>query len=339
MEHSVSTVQDGVTGMRIFLGVDAGGSKTHALLVDEAGAVLGSGTGGTGNHQMGGLDSAMREISRAVCQALLSAQLEPRQVELGCFCLAGADLPQDYRMLQNALDTQELARQVVIKNDSIAALRCGLMRPWGVAIICGSGFNAAGRGQDGREIVLPGLGPISGDWGGGGDLVVIEMIRAVMRAWDGRGRPTMLTRAVLDRLGKSSEEELLAALYNRKLTRRQMLPLTPLLFDVADAGDSVARELVARMGTEAGVTANALLRRLDLLDTDAEVVLSGSVFKGRGTLLMDTVRQVVRAVAPAARIVRPKLEPVAGAALLALDLAGLNASTAAYAGLEKVFSK
>ncbi len=337
MGHSISTVQDGVAGMRIFLGVDAGGSKTHALLVDEAGAVLGSGAGGTGNHQMSGLDSAVREISQAVCQALNAAQVEPGQVELGCFCLAGADLPQDFHMLQSALVGQELARQVVIKNDSIAALRSGLTRSWGVAVICGSGFNAAGRGKDGREIVLPGLGAISGDWGGGGDLV-IEMIRAVMRAWDGRGRPTMLTRAVLERLGKSSEEELLSALYNRKLTRRHMLPLTPLLFDVADAGDSVARELVVRMGTEAGVTANALLRRLDLQDTDAEVVLSGSVFKGRGTLLLDSVRQVVRAVAPAARIARPRLEPVAGAALLALDLSGLSADSAAYAGLEKVFS-
>lgn len=323
--------------MRIFLGVDAGGSKTHALLVDETGAVLGSGTGGTGNHQMGGLDAAVREICRAVNAALRGAQAQPEQVDLGCFCLAGADLPQDYRMLQNALEAQDLAAQVVIKNDSIAALRCGLTRSWGVAVICGSGFNAAGRGQDGREIVLPGLGAISGDWGGGGDLV-IEVIRAVMRAWDGRGRPTMLTRAVLDRLGKSSEEEMLAALYNRKLTRRHMLPLTPLLFDVADAGDGVARDIVVRMGTEAGVTANALLRRLDLLDTDAEVVLSGSVFKARGNLLLDTVRQVVRAVAPVARIVRPKLEPIAGAALLALDIAGLSVAREAYAGLEKVFS-
>jgi N-acetylglucosamine kinase-like BadF-type ATPase len=320
--------------MRIFFGVDAGGSKTHALVLDETGAALGFGTGGTGNHQMGGLDAAMREICAAVNGALQAAKVEPQQVELGCFCLAGADLPQDYRLLQNALDAQNLARQVVIKNDSIAALRCGLSRPWGVAVICGTGFNAAGRGKDGREIVLPGLGPISGDWGGGGDLV-IEMIRAVMRAWDGRGKPTLLTGAVLDRLGKASEEDLLTALYNRRLTRRHMLPLAPLLFEVADAGDVVAREIVIRMGTEAGVTANALLRRLDLLDSDAEVVLSGSVFKGRGALLVDTVRQVVRAAAPTARIVCPRLEPVAGAALLALDLAGLPAPLEAYARLER----
>ncbi len=323
--------------MGIFLGVDAGGSKTHALLLDESGAVLGFGSGGCGNHQTGGLDSALREISRAVTGALEQAQARPEQVALGCFCLAGADLPQDFRMLGKALEAQRLAQQVVVKNDCIAALRCGLSRAWGVAVICGTGFNAAGRAQDGREIVLPGLGAISGDWGGGADLA-LEVIRAVMRAWDGRGRPTRLTRVVLERLGRDSEEALLADLYNRRIPRRSLLPLAPLLFEIADGGDGVAREIVTRMGTEAGVTANALLRRLDLLDSDAEVVLSGSVFKGQGTLLVDTVRGVVRAAAPRARMVQPRLAPVAGAALLAMELAGCTIPIGVQARLETTLS-
>lgn len=305
------------------------------MLLDETGRLLGFGAAGAGNHQMGGLDSALHEISTAARGALSTAGVAPEQVELGCFCLAGADLPQDFRLLQNALEGQGLARQVVIKNDCMAALRCGLSRPWGVAVICGTGFNAAGRAQDGREIVLPGLGLISGDWGGGGDLVE-EMIRAVMRDWDGRGRPTALTRAVLDALGKNSAEELMLALYNRRLSRRRLLPLAPLLFEVAETGDAVAREIVVRMGAEVGVTANTLLRRLDLLQSDAEVVLSGSVFKGTGTLLLDTVRQVVRGAAPRARLVRPALEPVAGAALLALDLAGIGCPPDAQAALARV---
>lgn len=319
--------------MGIYLGVDAGGSKTHALLVDECGAVLGFGSGGCGNHQTGGLDSALREIGRALTAALDQAATRPEQVTLGCFCLAGADLPQDFRMLGEALEAQRLAQQVVVKNDCIAALRCGLSRAWGVAVICGTGFNAAGRAPDGREIVLPGLGAISGDWGGGADLA-LEVIRAVMRAWDGRGRPTRLTRAVLERLGRASEEALLADLYNRRIPRRSLLPLAPLLFEVADGGDAVAREIVTRMGTEAGVTANALLRRLDLLESDAEVVLSGSVFKGQGSLLVDTVRGIVRAAAPRAHIVLPRLAPVAGAALLALELAGLLVTPQIHRRLE-----
>jgi hypothetical protein len=64
--------------------------------------------------------------------------------------------------------------------------------------------NAAGRAPDGREIGLPGLGAISGDWGGGSALG-LEMVRAIMRAWDGRGKPTLLTRGVLAHYGVPDE--------------------------------------------------------------------------------------------------------------------------------------
>jgi N-acetylglucosamine kinase-like BadF-type ATPase len=35
--------------MRYFLGVDAGGTKTHALITDETGQAVGFGAGGPGN--------------------------------------------------------------------------------------------------------------------------------------------------------------------------------------------------------------------------------------------------------------------------------------------------
>ena len=56
--------------MRFALGVDGGASKTHALVVEETGKVLGFGVGGTGNHQVSGLESALHEINWAVKEAL-----------------------------------------------------------------------------------------------------------------------------------------------------------------------------------------------------------------------------------------------------------------------------
>jgi hypothetical protein len=55
-----------------------------------------------------------------------------------------------------------------------------------------------------------------------------------------------------------------------------------------------------------------------------DVVLAGSVFKGRGPLLIDTITQAVHRVAPQARIVRPQLEPALGSVLLAYDALGLT---------------
>ncbi len=309
--------------MRVVLGVDGGSSKTHAVLVDESGTLLGFGKAGIANQHTSGLENGLKEVAASVRMALQAAQLQPQDVELGCFCLAGADVAEDFRILTPALEALNLARKVVVKNDTAAGLRSGLTRSWGVVIICGTGFNAAGRGRDGKEIGLPSLGPLSGDWGGGGTLGV-EAVGAVMRSWDGRGQPTMLTRLVLDALHVSSEEDFLSGLYHGQITREHILALTPLLFEAAEAGDSVARELVIRMGTEVGVTANVFLRRLDLADTDAEVVLAGSVFKAKGPLLIDTATKIIHDASPKARIVRPRFEPVAGAALSALEMVGVQ---------------
>jgi N-acetylglucosamine kinase-like BadF-type ATPase len=300
------------------LGVDGGGSKTHALVLDETGRALGFGQAGTGNHQADGLAAAVAEIERAVSAAFAEARLESETLHRACFCLAGADLPEDYTMLQSAMESLGVAHTVAIKNDSFAALRSGLTRPWGVAVICGTGINAAGRAPDGREFVFPALGSYSGDWGGGAGLAE-EMVRLMMRAWDGRGRPTLLTELILRALALPSPEALLRALYLEQMDSRRLLDLVPLLFQAAEAGDAVARDLVVRQGTEMGVMVNALIRRLDLATLPVEVVLAGSVFKGQGTLLAHTVAQVVRPVAPQARLVRPRYEPVAGAALLALE--------------------
>ena len=185
--------------MDCVLGVDGGASKTLCLAASQDGRILGLGRSGPSNHQVCGLEAATAEIARSVREALAHGGVSAQEVRLGMFCLAGADLPEDYVMLERAVESLEVCRQVVVKNDTMAALRSGLSRPWGVVVICGTGTNAAGRAPDGREIILPGLGRISGDWGGGAEIST-EIIRRVMRAWDGRGEPTALVQMVLDAL-------------------------------------------------------------------------------------------------------------------------------------------
>lgn len=307
--------------MDLVIGVDGGASKTLCLAARRDGRIIGWGHAGTSNHQVCGLENAVTQIAQAVAEATEPAGIPPHEITLGMFCLAGADLPDDYAMLTQALEGLGLCRQVVVKNDTMAALRSGLSRSWGVVVICGTGTNAAGRAPDGREIVWPGLGYISGDWGGGAQ-ISHEIIRRVMRAHDGRGQPTVLLQMVLDFLNVPSPEALIQMLYKGHIGEYRLLDLVPLLFEAALTGDQVACELVKEIGTETGVMARTLIRRLSLQDTEVEVVLAGSVFKAKGPLLVDTVRQVVHEVAPWAVIVLPKYEPVVGALFLALEAVG-----------------
>jgi len=320
------------------LGVDAGATKTAALVADERGNVLGRGQAGPANHQTAGLEPAMAEL-RCACEEALAQSGASPPVDAGVYGLAGADLPVDFALLTPAVEGMGFARKVQVRNDTMVALRSGLKRSWGVAVVCGTGFNGGGIGPDGQEVQLPGVGALSGDWGGGADIAQ-EVIRLISRAHDGRGQSTTLTEMVLTALGFASVEELIVQLYQSRydyypgrFDQRRLLTLVPLAFEAAYDGDQVAQDLLVRLGTEVGITATSIIRRLGLETTDVEVVLAGSVFQGRGPLLMDTVTQVLHRSVPRARVVLPEFEPVVGAVLLALESLQVEVDEAVYANL------
>lgn len=317
-----------MAAVRTLLGVDAGGTKTHCLVGLPDGRMLGFGAAGVGNHQAGPR-RALREISRAVTRALRSAGLE--QVDLGVYALAGADLPSDYDFLSGAIEQHGHARARLVLNDSLAALRSGAS--WGVAVTCGSGINAAGRSPDGRQVVMPGLGWHSGDWGGGHDLGV-EAIRAVMRARDGRGEPTLLTQRLLQHWSLPDEEALLVALSQRRIGPAEIRALPQLIFEVEGQGDPAARAIVERLAGEVGLMAVSLIRRLGLGDERVPVVITGGVLQAATPTLDAGVLQRVLPVAPRAHLVRPARRPVVGAVLMALEEAGQAVNEPVLARLE-----
>jgi len=303
--------------MRYVLGVDAGASKTLALVAEETGVIRGLGRAGPGNHQTVGLENAIAAIRSACMEAFFQASVQA-PVKVGVFGLAGADLPEDFSLLTQAMERLALAQKVRVENDAMVALRAGTSRSWGVVVVCGTGFNAAGIAPNGRTFRLPGLGWISGDWGGGWD-IAREAIRTVARAWDGRGSPTLLTPLILEFFGVTSVEALISALYHRRLPEEKILEIVPLVFEAAWQGDVAAQSILIRLGEEVGIAAGTVIRKLGLERTDVEVILAGGVFKGKGPLLLDTIIQTVHKAAPNARIVLPKYAPVVGALLLALE--------------------
>jgi len=305
------------------IGIDAGGSKTYCLAARIDGAITGFGRAGVGSFEVAGIDKAKENILAAVEDALAQSGASKDEVELGCFALAGADFyPEDFEMLTKAMQELGVCRNVLVKNDSIAGLRAGITRPYGVVVIMGSGFNGAGIGKDGKEVRYFAEGFIFGDLGGGGQ-IAREALYHSFRGWDGRGRPTSLAKRALEHFGAEDMERLARILYYNRESWKKIFGLCPAVFEEAFDGDEVARDIIRKFGEEAGISANAIIKRLGLEQDDVEVVLAGSVFKGKGPLMLDTVRGIVRQVAPRAQVITPKYEPVVGALILALEAAGI----------------
>ena len=314
------------------IGVDGGASKTYALTADLAGNILGFGAGGCGSYESGGMETAKAEIARAA--ALASASLaDPRAIS-ACLGLAGADFPEDFEILYNALRPMGLAHKLRILNDSLIALRGGTPRPYGVVVIMGSGTNCAGISKDGREERNISEGYLFGDWGGANSIGT-EAMHLAYRAWDGRGEPTVLVDYIKRHFGVDDLYELAKQLYYKKIPRQKVWLLTPLVFEAACEGDKVACGIVRRIGVEAGTCANAMMRKLDLTGEEIDIVLAGSVFKGKGDLLFDTIRETVRPVNPRAAITLPRFEPVVGALFAALEDAGVMVDANVLSNVER----
>jgi N-acetylglucosamine kinase-like BadF-type ATPase len=328
-----------MTPLAAVLAIDGGNSKTDVALVAADGSLLALARGGASNHQAVGRDAALATLTSLVRDVAAQAGLAARAPVAGhtSACLAGADLADEEAELTATIGAQGWSDTATVVNDTFAVLRAGLDddtpgRHWGIGVVCGQGTNCAGVAPDGRSFRFLALGPISGDWGGGGDLGRDALWWAA-RAEDGRGPDTELRRAVPAHFGVSRVEDVTVGVYRGTIGYAELDGLTALLLAVARAGDDVARDVVLRQADEVCAMATVTARNLGLGGgpdgTRVPVVLGGSVLTARDPLLTDAIIERLAARLPRARVRIIDAPPVLGAALLGLDHADAPAAALA----------
>lgn len=309
------------------LGVDGGGSKTYAVVVDEFGKRSGTGVTGCGNHQGPGIEVALSNIRGAIECALSEAQLQPEDIAIAVYGLAGADREKDFSILRPALATLPFQNWEVVC-DTRAGLRTGTTDNVGVVLVCGSGTNAMARNAGGETIQTGGMGTLFGD-AAGGQYMAYQTFRAAMRSWEHRDRPSILTKLVAQHLGFREME----AVFNHYLDHdinHVPADLTVVLHRAADAGDALAIRLLRETGHELGLAANSVIRRLGGFDELViPIVLVGSVIqKGKSQYLLGALEQTIRSENARIELRIPEMAPVYGAVLLGMDQLGLEPTSA-----------
>ena len=305
---------------RYFLGVDIGGTKSHALVADETGHALGWGTGGPGNWELVGYDGLAATLKAITDEALRMAAVGKLRLAGAGLGIAGYDWPSQAEAHHQAIATLELTAPYEFVNDTTIGLIAGATQGWGVAVVSGTGCNCRGRNPQGREGRVVGCGEHFGEYGGAGELVG-KALQAVALAWTRRGPATRLTEAFVALTGAADAADLLEGLsmYRYRLSAEA----APRVFQVAAEGDGVARGLIRWAGRELGSLAVGVIRQLDIEQLEFEVVLIGSMFKGSAALA-EALAETVHSVAPGARLVRLTAPPVIGGVLLAMAQAGLD---------------
>jgi glucosamine kinase len=311
--------------MRYVLGIDAGGTKTRALVADETGQVVGDALGGGANLRTHGELEVEKVLHAVIEDACMDAPATPDAVALG---IAGADRPPDEAVLRAILRRIGFRNHVVVTNDARIAFVAGSPERVGLALVCGTGSIAWGRNRAGKIARSGGWGWHVGDEGSG-FWIGERAIRAVLRAVDGRGPATTLDRALSEHFAIAEPEQILYAIYDREFPRTRVAKFAAQVDAAARTGDAVANGILADAAAELVCAASSVRDQLELEEGPYDVVLSGGTFAAVPILELDVGR---RLESPRARVRTLTQAPAIGAvklAIEALDLPDPSAGRAA----------
>ena len=306
--------------MNYFLGIDVGSSKTHALIVDEAGRCVGFGKSGGGNHQGVGYERLGEVLQQSFAAACRMAGVASPQIAGAGFGVAGYDFPSEREAHLQAVRSLGLSCPMEIVNDGWNGLFAGATGGIGVNVTAGSGVNCRGRGRQGQEGRVVGNGVDFGEFGGAIE-IVYRARQFVNYAWIKRIPPTRLTDIFLEATGARDEVDLMEGLSNSYYHLFPYLAIQ--IVEAARTGDAAALEVVRWSGEELGWLAVSVARQIGMENEEVEIVQSGSVFDA-GEIIVEPMHTLVLKHCPRAKLIRLDGPPVVGPVLLGMEQAGFD---------------
>jgi glucosamine kinase len=288
------------------VGIDGGGSRTRAVLV--CGKRRVQVEGGTVRIGAVGIGEACERIVNLLAEIKLKGELPGFDAVVAG--IAGVWLPEERQRVGQVLRWMARERglvieQLLVTSDAEIAIEGAFGGAPGVVLIAGTGTIAIGKTARGELVRCGGWG-IELDDEGSGAWIGREGLTAVVRALDGRGRPTQLTErlAALYPEIRPDQPRTIVAAYNERLF--DYPTLTPLVMACAAAGDEVCREILVRAAHHLAELLRALLRHFPT--RPVPLVLMGGMLENH-TPLAELFRRELQ------RLPEYALQPAQGTAL------------------------
>ena len=299
------------------VGVDGGGTKTEAVIMNANQRVIGEGLAGPSNPLRVGIAGAAASIREAIDNACASAKIRRGDLLAAQIGLAGARRQELRERMRETLTPLDIGEIEVVTDASIALYGATGGAP-GLVVIAGTGSICCGINARRKRFCAGGWGPIAGDEGGGAWLAR-RALRAVAHAFDGRGPQTALNDLACTYFHVTSPDDLTTAIYAPTITNERLAGFGRDVVNAAKDKDPVALQIVADGGTELGRAAVAVIRHLQMERDRFQIAYVGGVFRAAGELMLHTLREEVRQVAPRAFFEPPHFAPAVAAARMARE--------------------
>jgi N-acetylglucosamine kinase-like BadF-type ATPase len=297
----------------VYIGIDGGGTRARAVLLDYAGAVVARVDGPAGIVDARDPAAAAGVVAAVAADLLRKAGHAPPAAAL-CCGLAGAGRDRERAAVTAALEATGVARRVLVLGDAEVAMADAFDSEPGVLLVAGTGSIAWARDTTGAAVRVGGWGRWFGDEGSGYALAR-DALTAIARAADGRDPPTSLTEHVLRAAACQEPADLIR--FAEQAAKRDIAALAPTVLSCAADGDPAALRVRAAAAASLVELAQAAARRAGL--ASPQVALAGGLIEA-GSALRDAVVSGLHAAMPGCAVRPDAVDAARGAARLASGL-------------------
>lgn len=283
----------------LYIGIDAGGTKTTLYAATADGQVHFEGRSGPANLRVQGVLQAYATIT-----GLAEDAQDILDLPIGGLCVGAAGAGDPIRRTELSQRLQQWSSvPITVTTDADIALRAALGTAAGYLVIAGTGSIVYARSADGIIHRAGGWGYKLGD-DGSGTALGQAALRAVAAAFDG-GMATLLTAL----LARRHSVQDLTGVIDLAFASSSLAVYAPLVFKAAAKGDAVA---VAIVDTAATQLAGHVLRLAKAQPTLPKcVMLTGGLTRER--LFCAALQNALDHVSPGWQLAPSSTEPQVGA--------------------------
>ena len=293
--------------MDFIAGVDGGGTKTKVVCASPEGKVLDTAVFGPFN-----MNSIGAERFSALLQELCAYLNGLGDCRALCIGSAGISNKEMTRIVETEMTRGGIENWNLV-GDQVIALNGALSGEAGIALIAGTGSICFGKNGAGDYARSGGWGHLIDDEGSAYALGR-DILRAVVRAADGRAPATALTELVAQRLGAPGVQPVIRFTYAPTTTKKEIAALAPLLDPALQQGDAAAQAIIAHAADELTQMAAAAMQPLGL--QTGSMALLGSVLQKNETLRAAVITRLT-AQFPTLTFPEPVGDAADGAAVMA----------------------
>jgi N-acetylglucosamine kinase-like BadF-type ATPase len=301
--------------MSVVLGIDGGGTRTRASIVDGE-RVLAFGEHGSIKRLRVGAEAA--EANLRVLLKEVFAQAGVAGVKAASAGVASSSMPGVVEWITAVFNDFGVERSEIV-GDEVIALDAAFKGGPGILVIAGTGSNCVGRAPDGSRESAGGWSSRLGDEGSG-YWIGLHAVRRALVAYD-REEPTRILDTVGRIWGTSTLDELVNI--GDGTPGPDFAAVAPAISQLAEEGDTVAAGVLKQAAADLADTVLLVrkkLRRKHNLTAEVPVAWIGSVI-GKAWLVREPLFAALRAAAPEMPILDQEVAGIEGAVWRAQQLA------------------